>query len=38
VIQQLDEEFLQGQLGEAGMCHRLDFPQPLGDRPRPTSG
>jgi hypothetical protein len=37
-IQQLDEEFLQGQLREAGIGHRLDVPQPLCDRPGPTLG
>ena len=37
-IQELDEEFLQGQLREAGIGHRLDVPQPLGDRPGPTLG
>jgi hypothetical protein len=37
-IQQLDEEFLQGQLGEARIGHHLDVPQPLGDRPAPTPG
>jgi hypothetical protein len=37
-IQQLDEELLHGQPGEAGIGQRVDVPHPLGDRPSPTVG